>query len=117
MRPFSYRPHHLPPGWTTHDLVQQPRRYDDQPLPDLTIEQAWQAHRERTDPPGYLVRRVGVDHGRPLFVATWAGANVDGSTTPKDRAGCRADMWSDFYANERAALLDQLTRAPIDEAA
>jgi len=105
----------LPPGWTTHDLVQQPRR-DDQRLPDLTIEQAWEQHRTHTDPPGYLITRAGTDRDRPLFAATWAGRDQEGAVDhPKDRAGCRADMWRDFHENGRHALLDQLTRGPAEE--
>jgi len=113
--PFGYLRHQLPPGWTTHDLVQQPRR-DDQRLPDLTIEQAWEQHRTHTDPPGYLITRAGTDRDRSRFAATWAGRDQEGAVDhPKDRAGCRADMWRDFYENGRHALLDQLTQGPADE--
>lgn len=113
--PFSYLRHQLPPGWTTHDLVQQPRRDDDQRLPDLTIEEAWMWHRTHIDPPGYQLKRVGEDRGRALFTAIWAGRDQEGPIDhPKDRAGCCADMWRDFYENGRHALLDQLTRGPAD---
>lgn len=108
---FSYRRHMLPPGWSSHDLVQH-QRSDEPRLPDLTVEQAWLEHREFHDPPGYVVKRDGLDRGRPLFTAAWAGMDADGPTTPKERAGCRADMWRDFDLNERAAILDQLTRGP-----
>lgn len=114
--PFSYFRHQLPPGWTTHDLVQQPRRDDDQRLPDLTIEQAWTQHRTHTDPPGYQLERVGEDRGRALFTAIWAGRDQEGAVGhPKDRAGCRADMWCDFFENSRHVLLDQLTTRALDD--
>lgn len=113
--PFGYFRHRLPPGWTVHDLIQQSRR-DRESLPDLTIEEAWTRHLAVIDPPGYQLERDGEDRGRPLFTAVWAGRDQEGPIDrPKDRAGCRGDMWCDFFENGRHALLDQLTRGPDDD--
>ncbi len=114
--PFSYFRHQLPPGWSDSDLTTQAALRDGDASPDLTIEEAWAQHISIIDPPGYEITRTGTDRGRALFVTSWHGRDCEGtlSAAPKDRAGCRADMWCDFFGNSRHALLDQLTRSPGD---
>lgn len=113
--PFSYRRDSLPPGWRDLNKAGRSTQYrgkeiiDDATTP-ITLARAWEIHEALVDPPGYEFAVAGLDRDRRLFTARWAGANTLGPSTPKDRAGCRADAWAEFWGEGRAMLLDAPTR-------